>query len=140
MSRTIVQKVLFKNTTAGSLYKLYMDPKKHAEVTGAPASISSKQGSKFSAHGGYITGKNLQLIKDRLIVQSWRGSDWRAGDPDSTFVMSLEQKGKDVNLVATHANVPDKHAPGIDRGWYIHYWNPMKRHLAGKPPRKDSGM
>jgi activator of HSP90 ATPase len=140
MPKTIVHKVVFKNTTAGNLFKLYMDPKKHSEVTGAPARISGREGTKFSAFDDYITGRNLHIVKDKLIVQSWRGSDWKTDDADSTFVILLEQKGKDVNLVATHANVPDKHAPGIDKGWYIHYWNPMKRHLAGKPARKSGGM
>lgn len=140
MPKTIVHQVLFKNTTAGKVYNLYMDPKKHSEISGAPARISGKEGARYSFHSGYITGRNLHLVKNKLIVQSWRGSDWTSRDADSTFIIHLEQKGKNVSLVATHANVPSKHAGHLSKGWYSHYWNPWKRVLAGKPARKSAGM
>ena len=133
MARTIVQKVVFKNTTPKALYDLYMNAEKHSIVTAAKAKISEKEGSKFSAHDGYITGKNLQLVKNRLIVQAWRGSDWDRSDVDSTFIIYLESKGKDVVLHAIHANLPDGQAAGIDEGWRTYYWEPWKKYLAGKP-------
>ena len=140
MPKTIVHRVVFKRTAARDLYNLYMNPKKHAYISGEPAKIVAKEGTKFSVFGGYITGKNLHLVKDKLIVQSWRGSDWKKSDLDSTFIIRLEQKGKDAILLATHANVPDNHFVGTNKGWYTHYWNAWKRHLAGKEPRRDQGM
>ena len=133
MSKTIVQKIVFKNTTAAILYDLYMNAKKHSLVTGAPAKISAKQGSKYTAHGNYITGKNLRLVKNRLIVQTWRAQGWEKNDLDSTFIIELEPKDKDVILYVTHANLPDKHAGHIAKGWHDHYWNPWKMHITGKP-------
>ncbi|HTE10089.1 MAG TPA: SRPBCC domain-containing protein [Chitinophagaceae bacterium] len=132
MAKTIIQKVLFKNTQPGVLYELYMNAKKHSMVTGAAVSITAKEGSKYAAHGDYIKGKNLQLIKNRLIVQSWRASDWDENDIDATFIINLEPKGKDVVLHAIHANLPDKQAGSIDKGWHDYYWNPWKQYLAGK--------
>jgi activator of HSP90 ATPase len=133
MARTIVQKVVFKNTTPKALYDLYMNAKKHTKATAAEAQITSKEGAPFSAHDGYITGTNLKLVKDQLIVQSWRGSDWRKEDPDSTFIIHLEPKGKNVVLHAIHANLPDNQADDIDKGWHTFYWEPWKKFLAGKP-------
>ena len=132
MPKTITQKVLFKNTAAEALYNLYMDAKLHALVTGAPAKISKKAGTAFSAHGSYISGKTLHLVKNELIVQTWRGEDWNKKDADSIFMISLERKGKDTMLHAVHANVPDKEAAGIDQGWHDYYWKPWKQQLAGK--------
>ena len=136
MSKTIVQKVVFKNTTPKTLYELYTDSKKHSASTGGPAKISAKTGAKFSAHGGYILGKNLHMVKDKQIVQTWRGSNWEKHEGDSTFIINLEQKGKDTILHAIHANVPAKHAPGINKGWHSHYWSHWKNYLAGKPLSK----
>ncbi|HMD13727.1 MAG TPA: SRPBCC domain-containing protein, partial [Bacteroidota bacterium] len=133
MAKTIVQKILFKNTTSKDLYNLYMDAKKHSMISGTPATISAKIGSKYSLYGGYITGKTLHLVKDRQIVQTWRGSNWEKSDADSTFIINLERKGKDVVLHAIHANVPDKHAGHLSKGWHDHYWNPWKQYVAGKP-------
>jgi activator of HSP90 ATPase len=84
-------------------------------ATAAPARMSRKVGGKYSVYNGYITGKNLHLVKDKLIVQTWRGQDWEESDLDSTFILSIEQKGKDVVLQVVHANVPDKQVKSIDK-------------------------
>ena len=133
MSKTITQKILFKNTKPQQLYDLYMNAKRHSVATGATAKISTKEGGKYSAHDGYITGKNLRLIKNKLIVQTWRAQSWENTDVDSTFIIYLEPKNNDTVLYATHANIPDKHAESIEKGWHDHYWKPWKKYLAGKP-------
>ena len=133
MAKNIVQKVVFKNTAPKALYDLYMNAKKHSKATAAPAKISNKAGTKFSAHDGYIVGENLCLINNSLIVQSWRGGDWDKDSPDSIFIIQLEKKGKNTILHAIHAGVPDKHTDSISKGWYTHYWEPWKKFLAGKP-------
>ncbi len=133
MLKQITQKVVFKNTMARALYDLYMNAKKHSMATAAPAKIEDKIGSKFSAHDGYITGTNIYLVKNSLIVQTWRGADWSKGEEDSIFTICLEPKGKNVTLHAIHANVPAKHADGINKGWHTHYWEPWKQYLAGNP-------
>ena len=140
MPQTIVHTVVFKNTSAKNLYNLYMDEKKHSQVTGAPARISDKEGSSYSVHNGHITGKNLRLMKNKLIVQSWRGQDWKSTDLDSTFIISLQPKGKNVVLQAIHANIPDKHVKSINKGWYEYYWEPWKKNLARKPILRSSSM
>src|SRR6478752_4738551 len=76
MAKTITQKVVFKNTTTKALYELYLDAKKHSIVTGNKTKIKHKIGAKFSAYGGDIKGRNLELLENELIVQSWRESSW----------------------------------------------------------------
>jgi activator of HSP90 ATPase len=140
MPTTIVQKIMFKNTSPKALYDLYMNAKKHSVATAAPAKITAKVDTDFSTHGGYITGKNIYLIKDKLIVQSWRTKEWNDSDPDSTFIIELEPKGKNTLLHMIHANLPDKHAESINKGWDQHYWQPWKKYLAGKPIDKHPTM
>jgi len=130
---TIIQKKVFKNTQSGALYELYMNAGLHSLITDGPVEISDKVGSSFKAFGGYITGKNLMLVRNQLIVQLWRGADWDEKDSDSVFVISLEQKGKDTLLDMVHANVPGNKEAGLSKGWKEHYWNPWKQHLAGEP-------
>ncbi len=132
MAKTIVQKITFKNASPKDLYDLYINAKKHSKATGAPAEIANKEGIGFSAHGGYISGQNLKLVKDNLIVQSWRGSDWDAKDADSTFVLHFELRGNNTTAHIVHSNIPDQHADGIEKGWHTFYWEPWKAYLAGK--------
>ncbi len=110
-----------------------MDAQQHSLIAGSPVKISDTEGSNFSAHGDYITGKNIYLVKDRLIVQTWRAQGWDKNDTDSIFMISLEPKGNDVALYAVHTNLPDKALESVSKGWYDHYWNPWQQHLAGQP-------
>lgn len=132
MTKTIIQKVVYKNTTIKDLYELYMDAKKHSLATGGPVKISSKEGAKYTVYDGYITGKNLQLIKNKLIVQTWRASDWVKEDIDSTLILLFEQQGKDASVYMTHANVPERQFESIKKGWDTYYWKPWKKILTKK--------
>jgi activator of HSP90 ATPase len=129
---TIIQKVIFKKTARESLYDLYMNAGLHSLITDGPVEISEKVGSKFNAFGGYITGKNLQIVKNQLIVQSWRGSDWAEKDTDSVFALAFEQDGQDAILNMVHANVPDDKKADLSKGWHNFYWDPWKQYLAGE--------
>ena len=132
MAKTIVQEVVFQNTTPHTLYDLYMNADMHSLIAGGLVTIDDKEGTAFSAHGGYITGKNLQLVKDKLIVQSWRTLGWDPAATDSTFIIYLEQNGNDVAITMTHANIPDEHVVSIEKGWFGHYWGPWRQYLAGE--------
>lgn len=133
MAKTITQKVVFKNATTSDLYELYMNAKKHSAATGTATKISEKEGAKYSAGDDYITGKNLVLLKNKMIVQTWKAADWDQQEQDSIFILTFEQRGKDAVLNMVHANLPDKHAESIKKGWTIYYWNPWKAYLSGNP-------
>lgn len=129
---TIVQKIVFKNTKTNQIYNLYMDAKLHGLITNGKVTISEKVGSKLNVFGGYITGKTLLTVKNKLIVQQWYAADWADGSDDSVFALTFEQKGKDAIMNVFHGNVPDDKAKGLEKGWHDHYWNPWKQYLAGK--------
>lgn len=132
MAKTLIQKVVFKGISVATLYNTYIDAKEHSNTIGISVTIREKEGSKFKSDDGYITGKTFQLVKDKLIVQSWRASDWDKSDIDSTFILSFEQKGKDGILHMVHANLPDKHFAGIKDGWNTYYWKPWKKYFSSK--------
>jgi activator of HSP90 ATPase len=138
MAKHIAQKITFKKTKPKALFELYMNGKKHALISGSPVTISSKAGAAFSAHRGYITGRNIHSVKDKVIVQAWRTADWSPEDPDSIFTIVLEQNGKDTILHAIHSGVPDSKVDSIEKGWHDHYWKPWKQHLAGKKIKRPT--
>lgn len=129
MTKPIVQKVTFKNASPAEVYDIYMNPKKHAEITGAPAKFEAKAGGKFSAYSGGLNGKFLQLEKGKMIVQAWRSDAFKKTDPDSTLILQLEAKGKDTVLHMVHANVPEQDHADVTEGWPTYYWEPMKEYL-----------
>jgi hypothetical protein len=56
------------------IYKTVVDPKDFAEETGAPASGDSTEGAAFSAFGGHITGRHVELVPNKRVVQAWRAT------------------------------------------------------------------
>ena len=75
MNKTIEQKILFKDATARELFDIFLNPKKHSAIhNGAKTIISRNEGDTFSLLNGNLTGKNLLIVPDRMIVQSWRGN------------------------------------------------------------------
>ncbi len=88
MAKTIQQSVKF-SAPPDRLYDIYMDSKKHGAVIKSRASISRRVGGRFSAFGGMLRGKILVLVPKRMIVQTWRGSDWRKSDPDSILILTF---------------------------------------------------
>jgi activator of HSP90 ATPase len=125
-TKTIRQSVTFK-TSPHVVYEMLMDSRKHAKFTGDKARISRKIGEKFTAYAGYINGVNLDLVPNKKIVQSWRGSDWPEGHY-SKVTFSL-QKTKSTRLSFRQSGVPEEHYKDIHQGWRDHYWKPMREVL-----------
>jgi len=123
----------FPKATPAKLYELFMDSAKHAAATGAPAKISPRVGGKWSAYGGMIWGKNLVLVPNRMIVQTWRSTQWKKGDLDSILVVSFEKAaggGAQVDLI--HVGVPEHDHGGVTQGWVKYYWEPWEAYLAAR--------
>jgi activator of HSP90 ATPase len=129
--KTIVQKVMFK-AAPKELFELYMDSPKHSLVTEQKAVLSRKVGGSYSAYDGYIKGKNLSLVPGKMIVQTWRASNWSKSVMDSIFILTFEKVSGGTEAIMVHANLPDKEEKHLAKGWYDCYWNPWQKHLAKK--------
>jgi hypothetical protein len=117
MPKTIIQKVVFRNTNAKNRYDLYTNSRLHTKIAGGLVKIIAKTGMKFSAHGNYFSDKNIHLIKNRQIVQTRRAVDWKKTDSDSIIMINLEQKVKRCNPGYGSAYITDKETAGIKKGW-----------------------
>jgi activator of HSP90 ATPase len=125
--KTIRQSVTIK-ATPHEVYEALMDSRKHSKFTEAKASISRKMGGKFKAYGDYISGVNLELVPDKKIVQSWRGSDWPKGHY-SKVTFSLKRVKGGTRLTFRQSGLPEKYYKDISQGWRDYYWKPMKEML-----------
>ena len=47
---------------------MYLNPKRHAAITGAPVKIGSKPGPSFRAFDGALSGRMLFTLSGRLIL------------------------------------------------------------------------
>jgi uncharacterized protein YndB with AHSA1/START domain len=113
------------------LYRMYLDPKQHAAFTGAPVKIAAHAGAAFEAFAGAIRGTILQVVPNRLIVQSWRSKHFYRRDLDSTLVLSFWPQERGARIELTHANVADGDFAGVSEGWSKYYWLPWRAYLEG---------
>lgn len=132
MTPVIEQTVAFSAAPA-KLYELFMNSAKHTAATGMPAKISPKVGGIWSAFGGMILGKNLALVPNRRIVQSWRSAEWKKADPDSTLIVNFEKTVDGTGQVhLVHVGVPPYDHDGVTQGWVKFYWEPWRTYLAAR--------
>ncbi|HEV8601147.1 MAG TPA: SRPBCC domain-containing protein [Patescibacteria group bacterium] len=126
--KTIKQSVIFR-ATPEDLYEWIINPKKHAEFTGAAATNSGKVGGKFTAWNGFIDGINKKLVPGKEIVQSWHAADWKIGVYSMvSFKFKKDKAGTKLEFIQT--GVPNEHYEDIKQGWYDNYWDLLKKELA----------
>jgi activator of HSP90 ATPase len=130
MTPVVEQSAFFPKVTPAVLYSLFMDSVEHSAATGAPAKISPKIGGKWSAFGGMILGRNLDLVPNRMIVQSWRSSEWKKSDPDSVLVVRFEKSPGGATAYLAHVGVPQHDHAGVTQGWKKFYWEQWEKYLA----------
>jgi len=127
---TIRQSVVLPGTPR-EVYDALMTTRGHRGFTGADARISPKVGGSFVAWGGYIHGKNLELVPGRTIVQTWVPSEatWPAGH-ESQVRFSLAPTPRGTRVTFTHSRVPAEHVGHLSSGWKESYWTPLRKYLA----------
>jgi activator of HSP90 ATPase len=135
MPRTIQLRVTLP-APAAELYRMYLDPKRHAAITGSPVKIGARPGSRFRAFNGALSGRMLHTEPGRMIVQTWRSTGFGARDIDSTLVLTFWPRGRSGRIQLVHANVADRDVRGVTKGWKTYYWTPWRAYLKKKKPRR----
>lgn len=131
MCKTIHQKVKFK-ARPEVIYGLLTDSKKYAALTGKKAVIGRTAGAPFSVYGGQATGLIVELVRNKRIVQAWRGHSF----PEGIFSMATmnlkatASGGTELTLV--HRGVPKEMIPFIEQGWRKYNWDKIKKYLSKK--------
>jgi activator of HSP90 ATPase len=130
--RTVISQSVVLPAPAEDLFEMYIDSEKHAAITGAPVTIGVVPGSPFQAFNGALTGAILQIIPQRLVVQSWRSVKFNEGDPDSTLILTFAPEatdGRNGRIDLIHLDVPAHDYQGVVEGWETHYWRPWRGYL-----------
>jgi activator of HSP90 ATPase len=118
--------------SAAAIYNAWLDSKEHALMTESESAVASHEvGANYKAHGEYISGKNLELVPNVKIRQSWRSDSFKDTDPDSIVEVLLEEKGSVTQLTLIHSGVPEQESH-VEKGWIDYYFEPMKRYFGSK--------
>ena len=135
-SQLIHQEVLL-NATPDLVYDALLDSDKFTRFTGSrSADISRDVGGRFTLFDGRITGRNVELVPDRRIVQAWRSSAWEEG---IYSIVRFELERLDSGLTRLHmdhSGFPEDQRKHLETGWRANYWIPLQSYLSdSRPPR-----
>ncbi|HUW89697.1 MAG TPA: SRPBCC family protein [Candidatus Nanopelagicaceae bacterium] len=127
--KSIEQELKIKSSPH-EIYEVFMDSKKHSKLTESKAKVSRVVGGSFSIFEGSLSGKNVELIQDKKIVQTWRGDgeNWPKGYY-STITLILEPVDQGTLITFTHVDIPEASYESVKEGWDTYYWEPLKEML-----------
>ena len=94
-----------------------------------PAKMNEEEGFEFELWGGDVWGKNVKVIKGKLLVQQWFGGKW---DKPSVATFKLNPKDSETRIDFTNTDVPDAEFSDIEKGWRDYYLGPLKDYLENK--------
>jgi activator of HSP90 ATPase len=96
--------------------------------SGYHAEMSAEPGSEFSLWEGDITGRNLEFIQDRKVMQEWYFGDQAE---KSIVTIIINPYGENSQVTVEHTNIPDDEFAQISEGWrefyigaIINFFNP----------------
>ena len=112
--------------SAQEIYDAWLDSLAHSEMTGGEANMSDQIGAEVSAWDGYVSGRNIELVPGKRIVQSWRTSEFTDEHEDSVVTVLLEETDDGTLLTLVHSNVPDDQRSYEESGWQSQYFEPME--------------
>ncbi|HTQ02532.1 MAG TPA: SRPBCC domain-containing protein [Polyangiaceae bacterium] len=110
------------------IYEALVNLERFGRITGAPASGDATEGSAFSAFGGHITGRHVELVPDQRVVQAWRAKTW----PEGTYSIvrfELRAEGDGTKLSFQHDGFPEDQAEHLAQGWKANYWENLAKHV-----------
>lgn len=91
--------------------------------SGDEAKMSALVGAKFSLWGGQMFGTNLEVVKNKKLVQEWCYDQWK--EP-SKVTFTIKAKGKITIVDLLHEDVPEKSLNTISDGWDSYYLGAMQ--------------
>jgi activator of HSP90 ATPase len=103
---------------AADVYAALTNPYTIELWSGYPAEMSTEPGSEFSLWEGDISGKNLEFVQDKKVVQEWYFGD----QPEKSVVTIIIWPDRENSSVTVeHTNIPDEEFDDIAEGWREYY-------------------
>lgn len=86
--------------------------------SGYPAVMSQEPGSEFSLWEGDITGKNIEIIQNKKLMQEWYFGDQ---EERSIVTITIVPDRENSSVTVEHTNIPDEDFNDIAEGWREYY-------------------
>lgn len=106
------------NAEPSDVYSALTNPYTIEIWSGYPAIMSTEPGSEFSLWEGDISGKNIEFIQDKKVVQEWYFGEQQE---KSLVTITIKPEREHSLVTVEHTNIPDEEFSGIAEGWREYY-------------------
>ncbi len=106
------------NASAEEVFDALVNPEIIQIWSQDEAKMSAEVGASFLLWSGQMFGTNLEVIKNKKLVQEWTYDQW---DKPSKVTFTLKTKGKKTIVDLLHEDVPEKSFKSIEEGWDQYY-------------------
>jgi activator of HSP90 ATPase len=111
------------NAPAEDVFEALVNPEIIEIWSQDEAKMSDQVGGSFMLWSGQMFGTNLEVIKNKKLVQEWCYDQW---DAPSKVTFTLKPKGKITVVELLHEDVPEKSLKSIEEGWDAYYLGAIK--------------
>src|SRR5665648_379397 len=118
------KKTFHINAEPSDIYAALTNPYTIELWSGYPAQMIPEQGEEFSMWEGDITGKIIELVPDKKVVQEWYFGET---DAESIVTINIAHMGSASVVVVEHINIPDDDFENIAEGWVEYYMGAIRR-------------
>lgn len=140
MATETIQVSTFIPAPPMQVYTAWLSSEEHSAMTCDEVVIEPRVGGRFTAGGGYIQGASRELLEGRVIVQSWRTTEFPKNSPDSLLTVHFDAEKEGTRLTLLHSDIPEGQGRRYEAGWVEYYFEPMKKYFQGakKPAKKPA--
>jgi activator of HSP90 ATPase len=110
------------------VYQVLADAVALSALSGKSGKAASTEGDEFAAFDGNVTGRQVELVPDTRIVQTWRFPRWEPGQHSLvTFTLAAVDGG--TCLAIDQHGEPDDWHEHIAANWPTFYLTPLTEHF-----------
>lgn len=122
----MIKKIYEINAPVAKVWDALVNPETIKKWGGRPLNMDEQVQTEFSLWDGDIHGKNIEVVKEKKLVQEWFSGDW---SKPSIVTFNLQAKDNKTILELEHTDVPDDEVEDVDQGWDDYYLGPIKELL-----------
>jgi activator of HSP90 ATPase len=108
--------------SVSDVYNALVNPNVIELWTGDDVVMDDKVGTEFSLYEGNISGKNLEIEKEKKIVQQWYFGEQEEA---SIVTIKLHADKENTSVEVRQTNIPDDAYENIVEGWSYAYFEPI---------------
>ena len=118
-----IQSTYEMNASPEEVFDALVNPDTIQIWSGDEAKMSADVGANFQLWSGQMFGINLEVVKNKKLVQQWNYTEWT--EP-SKVTLTIKPKGKKTIVELLHEYVPEKSLKSIEQGWNDYYLGSMQ--------------